>query len=83
MITRDTSDVWREIRCPATLRGRGAVEDGTILRVVGEMTGEEVGDPEPDRRVQHAEHGDRRRVSRETMHERSVQCCSVIRRRAR
>src|SRR2546423_7281804 len=61
----------QEVGGPAPLRGRCAVEHGTILRVVREVPREKIGDPESNRRMQHAKHRDGHGMPREAVHQRA------------
>src|SRR5205809_159926 len=54
----------QEIGRPLPLCGGGAIEHGAVLGIVGEMTGEQIRDPEADGGVQDAEHGDREGMTR-------------------
>src|SRR5262245_1836712 len=54
---------------PAALRRCGSVQHRSILCIVGQVTREEIGDPEADRGMQEAKHRDGERVSCETVHQ--------------
>lgn len=62
--------IGEEIGRPAALCRGGAVQDRSVLRVVGQVAREEVGDPEADRGMQQAKHRDSERVACKTVHQR-------------
>jgi len=76
MMTRSTSGCWTRKSAPIPLC-TAARSSTAGPGVVGEVAGEQVGDPEADRRMQHAKHGDVTGWRVKRCISLPLQCCSV------
>jgi len=56
----------------ANARGGSAIQHRSILCIVGEVAREQIGDPEPDRRMQYTKHRDRDGVTQHAVHQRAT-----------